>query len=59
MTMPTLLEAFSKRFLRGVFATYPARAANMGLARLRWPSDGLWPIAIAKRVSDLKLTMTN
>jgi hypothetical protein len=31
MTTPTSLEAFSKKFLRGLFATYPVRASNMGL----------------------------
>jgi uncharacterized protein (DUF885 family) len=54
MTPPTLLGAFSKKFLRGIFATYPARAANMGLHGYDGLVTDYSPSAIAKRVSDLK-----
>jgi len=54
MALPTPLEAFSKKYLRGIFATYPARAANLGLHGYDGMVTDYSPFAIAKRVSDLK-----
>jgi uncharacterized protein (DUF885 family) len=54
MTLPTPLGAFSKKYLRGIFATYPARAANMGLHGYDGLVSDYGPSAIARRVSDLK-----
>ena len=55
MTLPTPLEAFSKKYLRSVFATYPARAANMGLHGYDGMVADYSPFAVARRVSDLKV----
>lgn len=54
MTMPTPLEAFSKKFVRGIMATFPARAANLGLHGYDGLVTDYAPSAIARRVSDLK-----
>jgi len=54
MTLPTPLEAFSKKFLRGIYAMYPARASNLGLHGYDGMVTDYGPSAIAKRVSDLK-----
>jgi uncharacterized protein (DUF885 family) len=53
MTMPTPLEAFSKKFIRGIMATFPARAANLGLHGYDGLVTDYAPSAIARRVSDL------
>ena len=53
MTMPTPLEAFSKKFLRGIMATFPTRAANLGLHGYDGLVTDYAPSAIARRVSDL------
>jgi uncharacterized protein (DUF885 family) len=55
MALPTPLEAFSKKYLRGVFATYPARAATMGLHGYDGMVTDYGSSAIARRVSDLKV----
>jgi uncharacterized protein (DUF885 family) len=54
MSLPTPFEAFSKKYLRGIFAMYPARAANMGLHGYDGLVTDYGPSAIARRVSDLK-----
>lgn len=54
MTTPTSFEAFSKKFLRGIFATYPARASIMGLHGYDGLVTDYGPASIARRVSDLK-----
>ena len=54
MTLPTSLEAFSKKFLRGIFATYPTRASNLGLHGYDGLVGDYSPSAIARRVSGLK-----
>ena len=54
MTTPTSLEAFSKKFLRGLLATYPARASNMGLHGYDGLVTDYGPSSMARRVSDLK-----
>jgi uncharacterized protein (DUF885 family) len=54
MTLPTPLGTFSKKFLRGIFATYPARASNLGLHGYDGMVTDYSPLAITKRVSDLK-----
>lgn len=54
MSLPTPLEAFSKKYLRGLYATFPARAANLGLHGYDGMVTDYGPSAIAKRVADLK-----